>query len=323
MDIGGLQQEASPELANAVDIGEIVADSVPMRPLAGNQLQADQVELLMCRIRNEEGGGMLTTQTSIGTPESILAALVQGSRRRTRGRRILFGAYYVFVAALAVAYLCSSARGDVDAAIDVVLVSATGYALLSLVLHVRAVLSPMRWSRPSSQKTKLDDVRNVGHLADALAVRNVQVARQAEIELTGLLPQIREADGGLLSAEQRQCIYREMLVRNVSSKPEFIIAALGLVERIGDTTALPEVLALASRAADTAGGREVKASAESCLQVLRQTESQRDARRSLLRASNSDAGSSDTLLRPAEQAHADNPDELLRAHVHEQTPEYS
>ena len=157
----------------------------------------------------------------------------------------------------------------------------------------------------------------IGHLAEALTVRENDVATQAEIELTALLPRLYANNAGLLSMDQRQCIYRSMLVRNVNTKSDFLIAALGAVERLGDTPALPEVLALASCEVSTARGRDVKTAAENCLQVLQQTDAERDARRSLLRAANADSESCDELLRPAEHQRADNPDELLRALRHE------
>ena len=104
-----------------------------------------------------------------------------------------------------------------------------------------------------------------------------------------------------------------MLVRNITSKPQLLIESLGAVERISDTRALPEVIALASQVINTPDGRAVKAAAESCLQVLRQSESEKDARRSLLRAASADTVSGDELLRSAEHVDADNPAELLRA----------
>jgi hypothetical protein len=162
-----------------------------------------------------------------------------------------------------------------------------------------------------------EDIRVIGHLAEALIVRDTAVATQAEIELTTLLPRIGENNASLLSTDQRQCIYRSMLVRNINSKSEFLVAALGAVERIGDTRALPEVLALASCDVNTPRGREVKAAAENCLQVLRQTDSERDARRSLLRAANADVESGGELLRAANNRSADNPNELLRAQLHD------
>lgn len=292
------------------------------RVYVGNRLDQGQVEALEWQLQQEEGSRIVSSKTKQGQPETILAGLIEGARRRQAMTRIAIGAYVMLVAMMALRYLAFSGRWDPHAAALILACASFGGAMLWLWIKVRAALSPIRWSRSrrSSGCELYDDIRLVGPLADALPLPNPEVVLRAEAALTSLLPRMGVLDARLLNREQRECIYRNLLVRNIGAKPDFLVAILGFVERLSDTRPLPEVLALAFSTIDTADGRKVKAAAETCLQVLRQTEVEKDERKSLLRGSSSGITPPGELVRPVELSGDTSVDELLRANHADEQP---
>jgi hypothetical protein len=155
------------------------------------------------------------------------------------------------------------------------------------------------------------EVSDVGYLAEALHDPDGEVVVKAESALIKLLPRLNAGDAGLLSIEQRECLYGVMQIGNISGKSDFIAAALDALARIGDVRALPTVVALASCHVDSSACRRVKTAAENCLQALREIETLNDPDQMLLRASEAALGSTDTLLRPI-MGDTGSPDTLVR-----------
>jgi hypothetical protein len=121
------------------------------------------------------------------------------------------------------------------------------YAGLALVwcavLH--AVMAAEEWARPTRRDaavrvlTRMEDVRAVGALAEALEYRPARPGVQRA--LTRLLPAMTAQDVSLLTEYQRQCL-RRALERGVPHEEgDFLVAVLNLLERIGDTPAIPSV----------------------------------------------------------------------------------
>jgi len=174
------------------------------------------------------------------------------------------------------------------------------------------------WSGLASQEaqlaalavSRLDDVRAIGPLAEALEFPDRDIRPIASKALVHLLPRLNADAAALLSPAQRACLNRAL--RGDQSK--LILAILKAWERAGDSKAIPAVRRLAEGHGECGQIPEVVQAARECLPFLRQSLEQRQNDTQLLRPSDGNPTPSDVLLRPAaSHASTDPPNELLRS----------
>lgn len=142
-----------------------------------------------------------------------------------------------------------------------------------------------------------DDLRLVAPLLESAASSEMG-GEVAAMILTSLLSRLRASDAELLDTPARANLNRALTThrRNI----EFVLATLQALQQVGDATALPTVQKLAESRGRSAAAQRVRAAAQECLPFLQQRAAQAQASQTLLRASDSLAIPSDTLLRPAQ-----------------------
>jgi hypothetical protein len=123
---------------------------------------------------------------------------------------------------------------------------------------------------------------------------------------------MRACDGVLLTPKQRERL--NIAIRyegrfHTELTEDFVVTILAALEQIGDKSAIPVV----TQAARSAPSPRVREAAEECLPFLLASAERQEAARTLLRAADSTAVSPDVLLRPAERAQSESPEQLLRA----------
>ncbi len=184
------------------------------------------------------------------------------------------------------------------------------YMLFGLML-IYPLRKPTRLHRLASETlARIEDMRVVGPLAQALELGDPSIAATAEKALIQRLPQMRASDAAYLAPEQRDCLYRALGQRAL----ELSLAILKALEQIGDQRALPLVSKLAEQEARTHQEKQIKEAAKACLPYLVDRTLEGRAGNMLLRAASQPEAPPDTLLRPAQAvvSEADAQD-LLRA----------
>jgi hypothetical protein len=245
----------------------------------------------------------------ITTEEVLLQRLIHQADKQRKWRRISSIVYWVGVCFFGTVSCLRLYDPFSDPSfyysLSVVLFYATVFAVGSVTRY--------RWKKATSKIAQFEDVRVVGALAEAINIPNKKMRAQVEAALTRLLPRLRHEDAHLLNAAQRGCLYRRLKIENAEAKPDFLVALLDVLERVGDAEALERVEKLAACAVTTANGERVQAAAQKCLPLLRLRVQTQEVSSTLLRAAGTDGMGSGSLLRPAHEESDSAPEQLLRA----------
>ena len=164
---------------------------------------------------------------------------------------------------------------------------------------------------------KLNDVRCVGRLAEALEWPDVTVRRLAISALTGLLPRMVASDAVLITARQRGNLHRMLNLDSARSAPEFVCSILKALEQIGDAASVPYVEQLVKIQPPSPRLRRVRDAAGDCMPFLQNRAALNQSSQTLLRASSAAIVGGEILVRPANAADATDHELLLRAGSHE------
>jgi hypothetical protein len=187
----------------------------------------------------------------------------------------------------------------------------TVLALLSTQLY-RLTLTD-RHKALARKLAKVDDVRSIGRLAEALEWPDPEIRRFAIAGLTRLLRRVKATDKVFQTAGQRANLHRMLTLANARYQPEFLKAILAALEQVGDATAVPYVEQLAKAMPVTRGQREVCEAANLCLDFVKNRAELSRSSQTLLRASAPTVMNADTLLRAASATTTHDSEQLLRA----------
>jgi len=213
--------------------------------------------------------------------ETLLAAFAEESRKSRRRRRIVGTVLAVLNGTVLVVVL----------AINIVLALMPGHRPLvdPWLIGIACLFvfgGTVAMSGPHKDAVKrlarLDDVRAIGPLVEALEMRDSAMRKRAEDALIRLLPRLRSADAELLGDAQRRILGRALVKHR---NTELAVAILMAFEQIGSAHDLPVVEKVVSGPADSMRERRIREAARECLLYL-----QERARRESM---------SQTLLRPA------------------------
>jgi hypothetical protein len=161
--------------------------------------------------------------------------------------------------------------------------------------------------------SKIDDVRCVGRLAEALEWPDPTIRYIAIAALTRLLPQVKASDNALYTPRQRGNLHRMLTLTNARQYEECLLAILQALQQIGDETALLYVEQLANAKPASNAERRVCEAAQDCLPFLRERASLTNSSQTLLRASSATATGMEMLVRPASGVGIEDDKQLLRA----------
>jgi hypothetical protein len=161
--------------------------------------------------------------------------------------------------------------------------------------------------------SKLDDVRCIGRLADALEWPDMTVRHFAIAALTRLLPRVRASDNILQTPQQRANLARMLVLSNARQHADLLVGILAALQQVGDASALPAVRQLAAAQPASIRERIVCDAARDCLPYLQQRARLAQSSQTLLRASSAAETGSDTLVRPVVSLGLTDPEQLLRA----------
>jgi hypothetical protein len=161
--------------------------------------------------------------------------------------------------------------------------------------------------------SRLDDVRCVSRLAEALEWPDPVVRQGTLSALTRLLPRVQASDNVLRSPRQRANLHRMLTLPNARTHERFLIALLSALEQVGDETSVPPVEQLAKAQPTSAAQRRVCDAARECLPALQMRAANHQSSHTLLRASSATATGVEMLVRPVNGETITNPEQLLRA----------
>jgi hypothetical protein len=257
-----------------------------------------------------EADALLPTQgVEKAEPEALLNELIRQAHKQGRWRRFAVGFYYAGIFSY-ILYSMLRLSGWNSAL-------PSAFALLLVLLYASAlvteIVTRLRWNRSTAKITNIDDVRAVGALAEAMEIPDKGMLAQAQKALTRLLQRLEVGDAHLLNETQRKCLYRRLKIEYALHTPDFMVALLEALEKIGDAGALPAVQELATCTVTTASGKRVQAAARKCLPVLRLRVRTLETSSTLLRASSAEDTGGASLLRPVHGGDNTAPEELLRA----------
>ncbi len=182
-----------------------------------------------------------------------------------------------------------------------------GLLAASLAVIVTLLRLMANQKRAAEILARIDDVRAVPPLVEALPSDDGHIRRLTQAALVRLLPQMRATDSALLSEGHHAILNRELMGRN----GELVIAILRAYEQVGDSIDLLPVERLARRLTFAPRGSAVRDAVESCLQYLRARARNESISHRLLHPADV-PGPAEALLRPAGCGEA-NPRLLLRA----------
>ncbi len=206
-------------------------------------------------------------------------------------------------------------------AVQTVLQCHDGNWLGAILCAVLTLLSTQlyRWTltaehtRLARKLSKVDDVRCIGRLAEALdwpdtGVRNVTIDA-----LTRLLKRVKASDSVLTTPRQRANVHRMLVMQNAKHHAEFLESILQALGQIGAADSVAFVQHLADTAPVSPRQARVSDAARDCLDYLKVRAELNRSSQTLLRASSASATTPDTLVRPAEARAVTDPAQLLRA----------
>lgn len=253
---------------------------------------------------------LISTQgMEASTHDSLLDKLIGQARKQKRWRRISSGFYYTGL----FSYMAGAAL-DLCGRTSFIHSRIFGwFLLLYFSAYVTEIVTRQRWGLSVARLTNVDDVRAVGALAEALDISDKGIRDRAKAALTLLLPRLQSSDAYLLNEVQRNSLYQHLKIEKALTTPDFMVALLAALEKVGDAGALPAVQALAACTVTTANGKRVQAAAAKCLPALRLRIRTQETSSTLLRASSAADTADASLLRPAHGGTANAPEELLRA----------
>jgi len=188
------------------------------------------------------------------------------------------------------------------------------FAVLSLLSTQLYRLTLTKKHQVMAQRLgKIEDVRCVGRLAEALEWPDPTIHHVAMLALTKLLPRVKASDNALFTPRQRGNLHRMLTLSNTRQYDQCLVAILQALQQIGDETALPYVEHLANAQPMSNRERRVCDAARDCLPFLRERASQTHSSQTLLRASSATATGNEMLVRPAIGVDRGDQEQLLRA----------
>ncbi|MCW3095243.1 MAG: hypothetical protein JWL77_861 [Chthonomonadaceae bacterium] len=231
--------------------------------------------------------------------EDLLVDLGNESRKRALRRSLARWAALI----VSIGWLCGAiAMHDLSWRTLFFLYIPIGLVFLSGMASQQAQLAALAISR-------LDDVRAIGSLAEALEFPDRDIRPIARKALIHLLPRLKASDAALLSSAQRACLNRTLR----GDQSELILAILKAWEQVGDPKAIPAVRSLAEGRGECGQIPEVVQAAKECLPFLQQSLEQRQNDTQLLRSADGNRAPAESLLRPAtSQVSAEPANQLLR-----------
>ena len=275
--------------------------------LTGKQLDPAVVNDLMRQLARKEGSASDPRWMLPDEQEALLEQLTCQARTQKRWRRnsrLVYGSGVALFIAFSIAFLADPVKYSGTVPLGLVFC----YMITFFIMKT----AELRWGQAATGMTFFDDLRAVGPLIEVLPLDNQIVVADAEKALTRLLPCLQASDADLLTAAQRDCLYRRLKIQYVEQSAEFMIAALKALEQIGDAKALPSVEALAEHSSNTVREIRVGEAAQHCLGFLKAQAEQKQSRDSLLRASSGFDTSAESLLRPTTESLPTDPRYLLR-----------
>lgn len=241
--------------------------------------------------------------------ETLLKKLLDQARKRKRWSRITTWICYagasLYLLPILIEYYGRIHLNFPDFADTIIML----YAFAGLA----GVLFRRQWGKSIADLTNIDDVRAIGVLAEALEIPDMAIRLQVQAALMRLFPRLRPEDASLLNTLQRRRLYRLLTLKQTLAMPDFLIALLDALEKVGDADALAAVQALENDTDTTVSSRRVQAAAKKCLPILRARVLEKETGSTLLRASSMEEAPASSLLRPARGGHTDTPEQLLRA----------
>ena len=160
---------------------------------------------------------------------------------------------------------------------------------------------------------KLDDIRVVGPLVEALRLTNKRILIECVSALTRLLPLLKTADAYLLHEYQRRFLHRIMTDPSYESvNPEFLLAILKAFEQVGDQGDILYVHELAKSTSNS----QIREAAEACLSLIIERSRRHHSSKTLVRPSSNDHKI--TLLSPSQSAEGIISEQLLRPNCQEE-----
>ncbi len=200
------------------------------------------------------------------------------------------------------------------------LTNPTNWLLLLAFLPVTLLIMRLNaWSRLQINAARLlsriDDVRAVGPLANALESRDLWVVSStralAAESLVRLLPNVSSADANLLNSSQRECLYRALDHAGLFDA-DLTSAVIRVMGKIGDETAERPLRKLIANRYFIGRHSELHVEAEAALDAIHARVASAQAPEMLLRASvgTEEPGS---LLRAIQPEPDINPEQLVRS----------
>jgi hypothetical protein len=160
---------------------------------------------------------------------------------------------------------------------------------------------------------KLNDVRCIDRLTEALEWPDPNIRQYAIAALTRLLQRVRATDNVLRTPRQRGNLHRMLTPANANRHEKFMLAILKALEQVGDDTSVPPVKQLAEALATSPAQRRVCTAARECLPALQLRAANHQSSHTLLRASSATSTAVEMLVRPANGAMITEQEQLLRA----------
>ena len=230
--------------------------------------------------------------------EALLSALNNREMRRKRHKNIVVASYL----------FCSFTT--------VLLAGMFGYhglpflgpVLITALLVVSAASNAQR--QGAQLLAKLDNIRAVNLLTDALMWQDKEVARSAREALVRLLPRLKQSDVEYLTLDRRKILLKQF--NSLKANPELLLAILKAMEQVGGAEAIPTVSRLAAGRGLNSKRPGIQAAAQVCLPYLQARAEGRELRDTLLRSSSAAEVAPETLLRPAPATSEEPANELLR-----------
>ncbi len=229
--------------------------------------------------RTEQGAVVLPQNREAGKDEALLTKLIDQARKHKRRQKISTGFYYSGMALFILSNLFRQAHLSLPIYFTFALVLLYASAL------VAEITMRLRWSRSVASIANIEDIRAVGTLAEAMDIPDTGIRSQAQAALTRLLPHLKAEDAPLLNERQRNNLNQRLKIEYALTTPDFMVATLEALERIGDAGALSAVQELAASTVTSTNGRRVQVAAKKCLPALRLRIRSQETSNTLLRAS--------------------------------------
>jgi hypothetical protein len=312
---GAMQALLERRIASQRALQSVVIPTTPAkvetRSVSEAEIALESGENSMVTAENSDGNGIAGVTSLVDA--QILEFEQELRRLQKPGMRIgfLIASWGIILPYCAVqTYLQFAAGNRLGAIIFCAL------TLLSARLHRLTLTNQHRLL--ARKFAKLDDMRCMGRLAEALEWPDTTVRHHAIAALTRLLPRMAANDAALLTPRQRLNLHHMLKLENARIHPEFLCAILKALEQIGDATSVPYVDQLARAQPTSARQRRICDAARECLPFLETRARLNQSSQTLLRASSANATHADMLVRPAGGPGEMGQEQLLRpSHISE------